>query len=290
MNRFKNRLLSGLLAFALILTGVPGLSGIMVANAADDTQDINIPNVYLKKLINITLEKDENAPVTKAEMESLTVLNDKKLEHLEGGSKLQTFGISDLTGLEYAINLEELVLERNEITDLTPISELPKLKKLNVNRNELVDISPLSKMKNLEWLDIYNNKIENIKPLSNLTNLKFLDMHYVNRQKKEIDIKPLANLTNLYYLSVESNLIHNIDCLKPVIESGNLKTILLRVNYITDFSLLKSMLNEYYIDKGGLESGEDNPVGTYGQRYDGETVEVTAKSEGGAGQSRPPED
>lgn len=249
----------------------------------EDTQDINIPNVYLKKLINITLEKDENAPVTKAEMESLTVLNDKKLEHLEGGSKLQTFGISDLTGLEYAINLEELVLERNEITDLTPISELPKIKKLNVNRNELVDISPLSKMKSLEWLDIYNNKIEDISPLRGLTNLKYIDMHYVNRQKKKIDITPLSGLTNLEYLSIESNLLHNedIECLKAIAESGNLKTILLRANYITDFSLFKSMLNEYYIDKGGLESGEDNPVGTYGQRHDGDTEEVDAKSEGG---------
>lgn len=252
-------------------------SGINV-QAADETQEVNIPNEYLKKLINVTLNKEETSPVTKQEMESLTELNTQDIPLIDSTVKTHTHGISDLTGLEYAVNLEKLYLQMNEISDLTPISGLTKLKELNLHRNELVDISPLSKLKNLEELDIYNNKIQDISPLSRLTNLTFLDMHYVNRQEKEIDITPLSGLTNLQYLSLESNLIHNIDCLKPVIESGNLKTILLRVNYISDFRVLKPMLNELYIDNFG--SSEEMMIGTINQKAEGQAIEVHGAKEG----------
>ena len=246
--------------------------------AADGAQEVDVPNEYLKKLINVTLNKEETAPITKQEMESLTELNTQDIPLIDSTVKTHTHGISDLTGLEYAVNLEKLYLQMNEITDLTPISGLTKLKELNVHRNELVDISPLSKLSNLEELDIYNNKIQDISPLRGLTNLTFLDMHYVNRQEKEIDITPLSGLTNLRYLSLESNLIHNIDCLKPVIESGNLKTILLRVNYISDFSVLKPMLNELYIDNFG--SSEELMIGTINQKNDGKAIEVHGAKEG----------
>lgn len=246
--------------------------------AADGAQEVDVPNEYLKKLINVTLNKEETAPITKQEMESLTELNTQDIPLIDSAVKTHTHGISDLTGLEYAVNLEKLYLQMNEITDLTPISGLTKLKELNVHRNELVDISPLSKLSNLEELDIYNNKIQDISPLRGLTNLTFLDMHYVNRQEKEIDITPLSGLTNLRYLSLESNLIHNIDCLKPVIESGNLKTILLRVNYISDFSVLKPMLNELYIDNFG--SSEELMIGTINQKNDGKAIEVHGAKEG----------
>lgn len=246
--------------------------------AADGAQEVDVPNEYLKKLINVTLNKEETAPITKQEMESLTELNTQDIPLIDSAVKTHTHGISDLTGLEYAVNLEKLYLQMNEITDLTPISGLTKLKELNVHRNELVDISPLSKLSNLEELDVYNNKIQDISPLRGLTNLTFLDMHYVNRQEKEIDITPLSGLTNLRYLSLESNLIHNIDCLKPVIESGNLKTILLRVNYISDFSVLKPMLNELYIDNFG--SSEELMIGTINQKNDGKAIEVHGAKEG----------
>ena len=50
MDKLKNRLLSGLLAFTMILTGMPGLSGIMVANAAEEEAKVteitcNVTNI-----------------------------------------------------------------------------------------------------------------------------------------------------------------------------------------------------------------------------------------------------
>ena len=241
--------------------------------------NVHIPNKYLQKLINVTLKKEETAPITKQEMESLTKLDTTNIPSINGQTQIHTHGISDLTGLEYAVNLEELNLKENEITDLSPIAKLQKLKKLDVHRNKLTDITPLKELKNLEYLDIYNNEIRDILPLASLKNLTFLDMHYVNRQTAKIDITPLAELKNLNYLSLESNLIQDISCLKPLVDSGNLRTILVRVNNITDFTVLKPLLNELYIDNFG--SSDELMIGTVNQKASGEPLEVHMAKEGG---------
>ena len=71
-------------------------------------------------------------------------------------------------------------------------------------------------------------------------------MHYANREGTVIDHTPLSSLTALTYLSVESNYLTDISFLEPLVESGNLKTILVRANAITDFSLLSDLLYEEY--------------------------------------------
>lgn len=264
------------LVVAMLICSI--LVGGMRVEAVEST-NVNIPNQYLQKLINVTLKKEETAPITKKEMESLTRLDTVDIPTIDSQTQIHTHGISDLTGLEYAVNLEELHLKENEITDLSPIAKLQKLKKLDVHRNKLTDITPLKNLKNLEYLDIYNNEIRDISPLASLENLTFLDMHYVNRQTAKIDITPLAKLTNLNYLSLESNLIQDISCLKPLVDSGNLRTILVRVNDITDFTVLKPLLNELYIDNFG--SSEDLMIGTVNQKASKDPVEVHLPKEGG---------
>lgn len=264
------------LVVAMLICSI--LAGGMRVEAVEGA-NVNIPNKYLQKLINVTLKKEETAPITKQEMESLTKLDTTNIPSIDGQTQIHTHGISDLTGLEYAVNLEELNLKENEITDLSPIAKLQKLKKLDVHRNKLTDITPLKELKNLEYLDIYNNEIRDISPLASLKNLTFLDMHYVNRQTAKIDITPLAELTNLNYLSLESNLIQDISCLKPLVDSGNLRTILVRVNDITDFTVLKPLLNELYIDNFG--SSEDLMIGTVNQKASGAPLEVHMAKEGG---------
>ena len=39
-------------------------------------------------------------------------------------------GIQDLTGLQFATNLDELILERNKISDISPIAGLIELNRL----------------------------------------------------------------------------------------------------------------------------------------------------------------
>lgn len=52
-------------------------------------------------------------------------------------------GVSDLTGLEHAINLEVLQMGRNEVDDLSPIAGLRKLRVLWAGHNPISDLRPL---------------------------------------------------------------------------------------------------------------------------------------------------
>ena len=54
-------------------------------------------------------------------------------------------GLSDLTGLEAARNLEYLFAASNGIADLTPLAELPDLRGLDLSGNDIVDIAPWSR-------------------------------------------------------------------------------------------------------------------------------------------------
>ena len=85
--------------------------------------------------------------------------------------------ISDLTGLETAVNLQRLDLGReyvsaegrfinnNSISDLTPLSGLTQLTVLDLNGNAISDISALSRLTNLVVLRLWDNNISDISPL-----------------------------------------------------------------------------------------------------------------------------
>jgi Leucine-rich repeat (LRR) protein len=52
-------------------------------------------------------------------------------------------GISDLTGIEYCVDLTWLHLSGNQIVDITPLAGLINLTKLWLKWNDIFDISPL---------------------------------------------------------------------------------------------------------------------------------------------------
>ncbi|MCL0033777.1 leucine-rich repeat domain-containing protein, partial [Thermodesulfovibrionales bacterium] len=80
-------------------------------------------------------------------------------------------GISDLTGLEYAVNLTLLGLSNNQITDISPLSDLANLTWLDLRNNRISDISALSKLTDLRVLFLDYNQISDISPLSGLNRL-----------------------------------------------------------------------------------------------------------------------
>ena len=71
-------------------------------------------------------------------------------------------GISDLTGLEYCIDLIILSLANNQISD---ISALAGLTNLDLFLNQIIDITALAGLTNLVTLDLAGNAIIDIGPL-----------------------------------------------------------------------------------------------------------------------------
>jgi Leucine-rich repeat (LRR) protein len=140
--------------------------------------------------------------------------------------------ISDLTGLEYAVNLTYLYLSYNQISDITALQNLTNLNNLDLSDNQISDITLLQNLTNLNTLWIQNNQVDDISALQNLTNLYLLGLHGNNIT----NIGALQNLTNLTYLSLHNNQIADITALQNL---TSLTELYLHGNEISDITALQ---------------------------------------------------
>ena len=108
---------------------------------------VAIPDANLRAAIEAALGKASGAPITEAKMKTLTHLTASNAD------------ISDLTGLEAAINLTTLALTEDDITDISPLSGLTNLTFLDLANNDITDISPLSGLTNLRTLELRGNPL-----------------------------------------------------------------------------------------------------------------------------------
>ncbi len=123
------------------------------ANAENITDGILIPDAGLEAAVREALNKPSG---------KITVADLEKLIHLNAAER---FNITDLTGLEYAINLISLDLRMNQITDIYPLGNLSNLVELVLFGNSITDITPLSRLINLDYLHLGWNQISDFTPL-----------------------------------------------------------------------------------------------------------------------------
>ena len=158
---------------------------LIVINAAYAQESQWMPDPILQKAVRQQLGMDADSPLTKADMLRLASLNTLELQITEK--------ISDLTGLEYAINLEFLAVVGNHVQDFHSLANLTKLTFLDLGGNAISDVSPLVGLVHLEVLRLWSNQIVDVSPLTGLVNLKEL---WLNSNQIE-DFSPLAGLVNL---------------------------------------------------------------------------------------------
>lgn len=118
--------------------------------------------------------------------------------HLTGINALNR-GISDLTGLEHATDLQVLWVQGNNIQNLSPLSGLIGLVSLNVSGNQIKDISPLSGLVNLKELHLNDNPISDLSPLVGLENLEDLRVRYINGIDRLLSMIPLSKVLQFGY-------------------------------------------------------------------------------------------
>ena len=264
--------------------------------------NVHIPDANLRAAIAEALGKDDAVfvSITAEEMATLTSLPAQNKE------------ISDLTGLEYAINLEDLYAPDNQIVDLSPLSELTKLRILNVWHNPIESLSPIADLSNLEYITLigdggisdisplaglvklrhfltWGNPISDLSPLGGLTQLETLDICGADTP----DIAPLEKLTGLKELYLVSNGIsdvsplsgltnltrlsleeNNISDVSPLAVLTNLKWLGLHHNSISDFSPLAGLRETTTISRA-LNPG----VPTGGPKIEGPWLWVTVPGE-----------
>jgi Leucine-rich repeat (LRR) protein len=136
---------------------------------------------------------------------TITELDMQQLTNLDASYQ----NIVSLTGLQFAVNLEELYLEGNQINDLFPVNYLTKLRKLSVGHNELTSLAPIADLLLLSELHAESNKLNSISDVKNLTNLSVLNVD----RNGITDLTPLSNLTNLMELQLSHNQFSDIETL-----------------------------------------------------------------------------
>ena len=192
---------------------------------------VEIPAPNLRQVIRATLGLSDEDLLTEADMSRLVRLHATEA------------GIGDLTGLEHALNLKNLVLAVNEISDITPLSTLTKLEFLILRSNPITNLSPLSNLTNLTYINLASIEGVDISPLANLTNLK----EAVLGRMRLRDITPLGKLVNLIYLSIIYNQIEDIS---PLANLTQLEELYIYNNWIVDFSPLEGLsLTEFERDE-----------------------------------------
>ena len=227
--------------------GAIGFSDFLIFSASfgkevsppDGATQVAIPDTNLRVVIADSLGKASDAPITQAEMATLT--------RLAAPNK----NIRDLTGLEFATNLTVLDLggafvggewvNSNEISNLSPLSNLTSLERLYLDNNSISDVTPLSNLIRLIRLYLDSNNISNVTPLSNLTSLERL----VLGNNSISNVTPLSNMISLEWLGLDNNSISNVT---PLSNMTSLEWLLLNNNSISDLAPL--------VANTGLGSGD----------------------------------
>ena len=147
----------------------------------------------------------------KASVEAELGLNDPTSDDMLGLTFLSAahLGISDLTGLETALNLQTLYLYNNQISHISALSGLTSLETLALHNNQISDISALAGLTGLIQLSLGHNQISDISILSGLTGLQNLTIN----NNQIVDLSSLSTLQALTILEANDNLIGDISAL-----------------------------------------------------------------------------
>ena len=186
----------------------------------------------------------------------------------------ESVGISNLEGIQYATNLETLVLIGNEIYEIGQLAELTNLRNLELNDNHITIVEPLQDLTQLREIYLGGNNVEDISPLTGLVNLENLWLGgnklttlpsepYLSDSLLILDlggnlltdegIEPLSALTNLTGLNLSGNFLSDIT---PLQDLHQLEGLSLSDNYIFDVNPLSTLTNlrYLYLDRNPISS------------------------------------
>ena len=190
-------------------------------------QPVNIPDPELRRALEVALNKKRKEIITQAEMGAESF----KLLAAPG------WNISDLTGLEYATNLETLYLSDNSISDLSPLSSLTGLTGLYLANNQISDISSISNISAIYTLDLAHNNLTSLGDLPDLSGADALYFQY----NQITNIETLVNHTefsgesspgNQRSVDLEGNRLDEIS-IKTHLQT--LRDRMIKVNYPLEF-------------------------------------------------------
>ena len=214
---------------------------------------VSIPDAELAWVVRETLRLYD-------EVQAFTSHAMLDLKHLNAPNRR----ITDLTGLEYAINLSELNLggklitgegyvNSNAISDFSPLAGLTNLITLNLSHSSLWDVSFLMDFPQLTSLSLGHNSISDVSVLSDLTQLISLSLE----SNPITDVVPLAELTQLTYLNLSSTPISDMS---PLAGLTQLRRLYLYNTSLTNVSALSSLTHLTNLGISGTSVSDVSPL------------------------------
>ena len=219
----KEKIVSGLIIMMIIFMSSFNVVSYALENNEDEIVFFKDPNF---KEYLMQYDQNNDGELSAKEMESI--------EEIWLGDQ----SISNLQGIEYAVNLKSFTWTNDEVyanKNITALSGLTSLTYLNLSDNNISDISVLSDLTSLTVLYLENNNISDIESLSNLTSLEYLDL---SNNKNISDISALSSLTSLIELDLSNNRISDISALSDL---TNLTSLKLWDNTISDINVLSGL-------------------------------------------------
>lgn len=140
--------------------------------------------------------------------------------------------LESLGGLEYAKNLENLIITELNLDDVQALSGLSNLQILYLGNNNISDLSPLSELRNLNFLNLEYNQFTDVSLIENLGNLLILDLTGCENIH---DFSPITRLINLEFLNLSQTHFENLLILQTM---NNLLDLRLNDVGIKDYSTL----------------------------------------------------
>ncbi len=165
---------------------------------------VTIPDPVLEEQLRYALGLSAGGPITDADLRNIRSLH------------LSYSGITNLEGIQHAINLKEVDLSNTSIPDRTPLQALENLERLTYRYSDLTSIAWMSGFVHLKALDLQGNRIQDISALSGMTNLTNL----VLWDNEIVDIAPLASMKKLNSLDLDGNRVQDISVLQTLYENG----------------------------------------------------------------------
>ena len=170
-----------------------------VPAAARGGRSVGIPDAALRARIAAALGKPADAALGARELAALTALD------------ARAAGVTDLTGLQYAVHLAALDLGDNALVDLRTLADLPALTVLNLDRTG-ADLWSLARLTGLRRLSLRGNGLGDVQALRSLTALRVLDLG-ANRVE---DLSPLGGLSALQALRADGNAVDDASALRAM--------------------------------------------------------------------------
>ncbi|MEW9701725.1 stalk domain-containing protein [Paenibacillus sp. SI8] len=194
---------------------VLGMLAISTSSASAETSLIKDPN--LEKVVRNSIGKRSG------------VITEEDMLKLKSIFAFKDEGITSLIGLEYAKNLQKLIVSKQEISSLEPIAGLEKLTFIDASNTKIMDLTPLKQVDKLQHLAIGNTHVADLSPLSKLENLTELFAASTDIS----DLSPLSKL-QLTWIEVSDSKLTDISPLGMM--NSSLRHIFISRNHIQDLA------------------------------------------------------